>query len=113
MHPDGDDVILTDHERAELARIEATLASSSRRGRFARRRSQLWMWPLTAPLRLACVLVLAGAVMTTASFTRSLWLASVGLVLMGAGIAVAAQPGAVRLRRLIERRLTNRGATSR
>lgn len=104
MYHDGDDVILTEHERAELARLEAALAPDGPRRLWdkARRRPRS---PATT-LRLAGTLVVIGAILATVTFARSVWVASAGLVIMARGFALAAGPLRVLLTRFAARRGT-------
>lgn len=79
-----DEVVLTEWERDRLAEIEWQFAE--RDPRFTRRFARRWSGPRREfHLAAAITLILAGWIVTVVMFTRSLWLAIIGLTMMGAG----------------------------
>ncbi len=69
--PDDDGVMLSDREREAWAALAATIGDASPAARLA------------LPYWLAPVLLLLGALVTIVTFTRWLWVAALGLGLMG------------------------------
>lgn len=95
MAGDRDDIILSDWERERLAALEGQLATSD--PRLRRRLTRAHRPDVT--IVVAAALVILGAIAVVTTFTRWLWLAVGGLVLMTAGILVGAEPVASRFKR--------------
>jgi hypothetical protein len=88
MHGNHDDVLLSEWERERLASIEGALAASdpdlTRRLLEARQTK--------ATVAVATALVILGGVVAVMTFTRWLWLATIGLAVMALGAGVAVNP---------------------
>ena len=77
--PDDDGVMLSEGEREAWAALASTIGDDWPADQIAGG----YLARLTLPRWVAPVLLLLGAIITVVTFTRWLWVASLGLVLMG------------------------------